>query len=367
MSEGGGEGGGGEENIMDVVAGKVSAEENPFQNPAVIAADWVGFLSLGGATIFLLMKLMTFKGPEGNDAFFMGYREEKMLCVYVNMFAAVAYWARLASHANGDTGSAAYIHVFKYGDYLLTCPMLTLDLMWSLNLPYKLTYAMFVAVCITCALGCQVFDAPARYMWFGLGMTVFAYTWTSIMLLTRMRLAQLVSRKAKQVRGTLSMALGIYFGIWCSFPTLWLLKELKVINEPISLCMHAVVDVLSKSVYGFALLHFQIRGEEMEFVFLPLHPKVEIEESESESDVEYGHRKRDKSPVPIGSKEQRKSSVSNSRYSAERVDNPFNSFTGGAMPPANNDEMADTVKQIQALNSQLNTIMGSASPRGRAM
>eukprot|EP00281_Chroomonas_sp_CCMP1168_P029135 CAMPEP_0206254528 /NCGR_PEP_ID=MMETSP0047_2-20121206/23739_1 /ASSEMBLY_ACC=CAM_ASM_000192 /TAXON_ID=195065 /ORGANISM="Chroomonas mesostigmatica_cf, Strain CCMP1168" /LENGTH=365 /DNA_ID=CAMNT_0053680821 /DNA_START=40 /DNA_END=1137 /DNA_ORIENTATION=- len=360
MSEGGGEGGGGEENIMDVVAGKVSAEENPFQNPAVIAADWIGFLSLGGATVFLLFKLMSFKGPEGTDAFFMGYREEKMLCVYVNMFAAVAYWARLASHANGDTGSAAYIHVFKYGDYLLTCPMLTLDLMWSLNLPYKLTYAMFVAVCITCALGCQVFDAPARYMWFGLGMTVFAYTWTSIMLLTRMRLAQLVSRKAKQVRGTLSMALGIYFGIWCSFPTLWLLKELKVINEPISLCMHAVVDVLSKSVYGFALLHFQIRGEEMEFVFLPLRPKVEIEESESESDVELsmgGRKGRSKSPVPIGSKEQRKSSTS---HSQSRHDSYYDANLNA---PVYDDNMADTVKQIQALNSQLNTIMGGEGPR----
>ena len=30
------------------------------------------------------------------------------------------------------------------GDYMVTCPLLTLDLLWTLNLPYKFTYALFV-------------------------------------------------------------------------------------------------------------------------------------------------------------------------------------------------------------------------------
>jgi bacteriorhodopsin len=179
-------------------------------------------------------------------------------------------WARLASHANGDVGSAAIIHVFKYGDYLLTCPLLTLDLLWSLNLPFKLSGAVGVFVCIGCALGCQVFYGPARYMWFGFGITLFTFTWFNILMLTRQRLCQLVSKEAIKMRESLSFALFFYFGIWLCFPTLWVLKETKVINEVVSLCLHMVIDVLSKSVYGFALLNFQIRSEELEFIYLPL-------------------------------------------------------------------------------------------------
>lgn len=179
-------------------------------------------------------------------------------------------WARLASHANGDVGSAAIIHVFKYGDYLLTCPLLTLDLLWSLNLPFKLSGAVGVFVCIGCALGCQVFYGPARYMWFGFGLTLFSFTWFNILMLTRQRLCQLVSKEAIKMRESLSFALFFYFGIWLCFPTLWVLKEVKVINEVVSLCLHMVIDVLSKSVYGFALLNFQIRSEELEFIYLPL-------------------------------------------------------------------------------------------------
>lgn len=91
------------------------------------------------------------------------YREDKMLSVFVNLFAAIAYvscrpnrlhikmpstrtnrchlveavlssfsrvdagfrqWARICSHANGDVGPAAQVNVYKYLDYLLTCPLL---------------------------------------------------------------------------------------------------------------------------------------------------------------------------------------------------------------------------------------------------
>jgi len=49
----------------------------------------------------------------------------------------------------------------------LTCPLLTADLLWALNLPYKFTYAGFVAVCIVCAFMATTIPAPAKFMWFG--------------------------------------------------------------------------------------------------------------------------------------------------------------------------------------------------------
>ena len=62
----------------------------------------------------------------------------------------------------------------------------------------------------------------------------------------------------KDVRNPLKFALGTYFTIWMCYPLLWLLLEGKLITPTISHCCHVVMDVLAKSMYGFALLRFQL-------------------------------------------------------------------------------------------------------------
>ena len=46
----------------------------------------------------------------------------------------------------------------QYFDYMLTCPLLTLDLLWTLNLPYKLTYSLMVF--LTLFTGFMAADHP---------------------------------------------------------------------------------------------------------------------------------------------------------------------------------------------------------------
>jgi hypothetical protein len=68
-------------------------------------------------------------------------------------------WAKLASHANKDVGGVAQMHIYKYADFIFTCPILvseakrsfssvncrsyavdsqTIDLLGTLNLPVNL-------------------------------------------------------------------------------------------------------------------------------------------------------------------------------------------------------------------------------------
>ena len=35
-------------------------------------------------------------------------------------------WAKLASHANKDVGGVAQMHIYKYADFIFTCPILVL-------------------------------------------------------------------------------------------------------------------------------------------------------------------------------------------------------------------------------------------------
>jgi hypothetical protein len=48
------------------------ADCTDLNHPAVVASDWIGFLALLGASIVLIWKLTTFKGPDGEDKYYMG-------------------------------------------------------------------------------------------------------------------------------------------------------------------------------------------------------------------------------------------------------------------------------------------------------
>uniref|UniRef100_A0A7S4J9V4 Uncharacterized protein n=1 Tax=Guillardia theta TaxID=55529 RepID=A0A7S4J9V4_GUITH len=303
------------------------------QNPIVIAADWIGFIALFGSSLAVAYKLVTFKGPDQDDVYFFGYREEKMISVFVNLFAALAYWAKLASHANGDVGPAASVTTYKYLDYLFTCPLLTIDLLWCLNLPYKFTFGAIVAVCILCAFMASVIPPPARYMWFGMGITVFSAAWFNILKLVRMRLEQFVSKEAKKVRQSLKVACMTYFFIWLGYPTLWVLGDAGVLDSVVSALLHTFLDVFSKSIYGFALLHFVMRTDKREFIFVPLKPSVEkivVEDDESTSSGAESTRA-SKSKIMIGSrvKKLRSSATDELRPSATNMNPWLNGLPNG--------------------------------------
>ncbi|EKX32023.1 hypothetical protein GUITHDRAFT_148916 [Guillardia theta CCMP2712] len=255
------------------------------RTPVVQALDWIGFISLGGTAAVLAYRLMNFKPPNKDILYFFGYREKGMISLYVNLFAAVAYYARITSHLSGDVGAATNIVLYKYFDYLITCPLLvgtkskrgeTFDLLTTLNLPYKITYAVYVQITIFTGFMSANTPPPATFLWFAFGMLLFSYTWFNIISLVQVRFIQYFAKKGnttqsrrvsvaskagfrnKNVRNPLQTALSTYFCIWMVYPVLWLLLKTKVIDQVTEHCINVVMDVLAKSMYGFALLRFQL-------------------------------------------------------------------------------------------------------------
>jgi len=102
-------------------------------DPVIVACDWIGFLCLFAASVVLMYKLFSFKGPDGDSDFFIGYREQKCISIYVNLIAALTYWGRVAAHMNGDVGLGLSVNFYKYFDYIFTCPILVIFL---LGVPY---------------------------------------------------------------------------------------------------------------------------------------------------------------------------------------------------------------------------------------
>jgi len=196
----------------------------------------------------------------------------------------------MAMHVAGDPESDYNLTYFQYFDYMLTCPLLTLDLLWTLNLPYKVTYSLFVFLTLFSGFIAAGHPQPGKWMWFAYGMVIFAITWLRIVGLVQVRFMQYFAKKEKSmleqgpagkrmsiseragfrkknVRNPLQFALTVYFTIWIIYPVLWLLVELSMISLIVNHCCTVVMDVLAKSMYGFALLKFQLLIDKSQIEF----------------------------------------------------------------------------------------------------
>ena len=98
--------------------------------PIVQAFDWIGFCSLTLTTVTLGLKLFNFKPPDKNCLYYFGYNEAGMAALYVNLIASTAYYAKIAAHLSGNPDSETNRALYTYCDYMVTCPVLTLDLLW---------------------------------------------------------------------------------------------------------------------------------------------------------------------------------------------------------------------------------------------
>jgi hypothetical protein len=94
---------------------------------------------------------------------------------------------------------------------------------------------------------------------------------------------QSISAKAgfrqKEVRNPLQFALYVYFTIWMIYPLLWVLAAEGLITSVVNHCVTVMMDVLAKSMYGFALLEFQLRIDKSQVEFTQLKvTKAELQE-----------------------------------------------------------------------------------------
>jgi len=254
-------------------------------SPVVQAADWIGCLVLGFTSLALGSKIYGFKPAGKHVLYFFGYeREMAMLPVFICTFAFTAYWSRVCMHLSGVGGRALY--EYRYADYVTTCPLLTFTLMATLNLPYKFTSAVFMAIVIVAGFMSMNTPGAGRYVWFGLGMVFFAFTWYRVVTLCQVRFMQYFGKKHrilrkhgknkrlsfasakglrdKKIRGPLQTFLASYFGVWCGYPLLWILEDFKVLDNVVVYVIHVVLDVLAKVVFGYCIVRFQFLLDKMD-------------------------------------------------------------------------------------------------------
>lgn len=147
---------------------------------------------------------------------------------------------------------------------LVCSPLIVLDLLWNMDAPYKVTMALLVLTCLVVAVASAAAPAPSNYAWFCMGMFLFGGTYYGIIMIVRERLEFYVEMardsNAKQSIKFLKTGCYIFFLIWVLYPIFWLLGKngAQIMSDELDHVISAVMDVIAKSAYGFALLYFRL-------------------------------------------------------------------------------------------------------------
>ncbi len=187
------------------------------------------------------------------------------LCALINFFAAIAYftmgsnlgWAAIpVEFRRSDpkvAGSMRQIFYVRYIDWVLTTPLLLLDLLLTCRLPWPTvfyTITMNEIMIVTGLVGALV---PTRYKWgfFTFGCAAFLV----VVYILAFEGRQYAKALGPDVHRTYFICGVLTIGLWFLYPIAWGLSEGgNVIASDSEAVFYGVLDFLAKPVFSFLLL-----------------------------------------------------------------------------------------------------------------
>ena len=196
--------------------------------------------------------------------YFHGFREQNMLGMFINLYCALSYFAKILESMTENGAGFAPFTTIHYLDYCFTCPLIVLDLLWNVEAPFKWTLTGLVLTCLGVAVASAAAPPPANFAWFGMGIFLFTGTYYMVVTLIMERLSFYIEvardGNAKQSIKFLKTGCYIFFSVWLIYPLFWLLsgKAANVLSADMEHIITCVMDIFAKSAYGFALLYFRL-------------------------------------------------------------------------------------------------------------
>ena len=83
-----------------------------------------------------------------NEMFYNGFREHHMLGMFINLFCALSYFAKMIESMTEQGAGFPVFTTIKYLDYLFTCPLTVLDLLWHMDAPFRVTMTGLTFICL---------------------------------------------------------------------------------------------------------------------------------------------------------------------------------------------------------------------------
>jgi len=219
-----------------------------------------GIAGMGAATIFFWLQLPNVTKNYRTALAITGLVTAIATYHYVRIFNS---WvdAFVVKNVNGGEyqvalSGAPFNDAYRYVDWLLTVPLLLIELILVMRLPKEETVALSwklgVASAIMVALGYPgeiQDDLLVRWIWWALAMVPFSFVVHSLVV----GLGEATEKQAESVKGLVVAARYLTVISWLTYPFVYIIKSIGLKGDVATTYEqvgYSVADVVAKAVFG---------------------------------------------------------------------------------------------------------------------
>jgi len=227
---------------------------------AVYNALSFGIAGMGSATIFFWIEMGSMHKKFRTALIITGLVTAIATYHYVRIFNS---WNDAYAVAAGPDGNYAvtltgqpFNDAYRYVDWLLTVPLLLIELILVMGLPAaetaSLSWQLGVSSAAMVALGYpgEIQDSLAqRWLWWALAMVPFAFVVEKLLV----GLGQATETQPEAARGLISQARMLTVVSWLTYPFVYIIKSVGIAGATAQCAEqigYSVADVIAKAVFG---------------------------------------------------------------------------------------------------------------------
>jgi len=227
---------------------------------AVYNALSFGIAGMGSATIFFWLQLANVKKSYRTALIITGLVTAIATYHYVRIFNSWVGAFNLQEVGNKEykvTNSLApFNDAYRYVDWLLTVPLLLIELILVMKLPAEQTKSMSVQLGIASAVmvalgypGEIAEDLSMRWIFWGLSMLPFLFVVYSLVV----GLGEATDKQPDSVKGLVEAARYLTVVSWLTYPLVYIIKSCGLdgsMATTLEQIGYSVADVVAKAVFG---------------------------------------------------------------------------------------------------------------------
>jgi len=227
---------------------------------AVYNALSFGIAGMGSATIFFWIEMANVNKKFRTALCITGLVTAIATYHYVRIFNSWNDAYAVHSGANGSyevslTGQP-FNDAYRYVDWLLTVPLLLIELILVMGLPAaetaSLSWQLGVSSAVMVALGYPgeiQDDLTQRWLWWALAMVPFAFVVEKLLI----GLGQATETQPEAARGLIGQARMLTVVSWLTYPFVYIIKSIGIAGATAQCAEqigYSVADVVAKAVFG---------------------------------------------------------------------------------------------------------------------
>jgi len=219
-----------------------------------------GIAGMGCATIFFWLQLANVNKNYRTALIITGLVTAIATYHYVRIFNSWCDAFEVKNSNGGDYGvtvsGAPFNDAYRYVDWLLTVPLLLIELILVMKLPkqetVKLGWRLGVASAVMVALGYPgeiQDDLFVRWIWWALAMVPFSYV---VMTLVG-GLNEATDKQPQSVKGLVVTARYLTVISWLTYPFVYIIKNIGLagaVATTYEQVGYSIADVVAKAVFG---------------------------------------------------------------------------------------------------------------------